>query len=325
MGHAQTDGRAEDRRWHVKKHGTRFFADGVLTALTNEDGGPARGFAKVLRDATEQKRAEDALNLAYRRERRIAEALQRSLLPILPADKFSGLEVAPFYEAALAEAQVGGDFYDAFALGDTGRVAFVVGDVSGKGLSAAAHTAEIKNVLRAFLRETGDPGATLERLNAHVSHSQHLGEWSDSTFVAVCVVVVDPAAQTLQAAFGGAEPPLVLRQAAGKIGEGYTVFVTTLPSFSMPLGVEPDETYATQTLLFGPGDVLLLVTDGITEARVGGNLFGYERMTEVACDAFTRSAALPDIGATLLSATRDFAGGTLHDDVCLLLVRHRAV
>ncbi len=63
---------------------------------------------------------------------------------------------------------------------------------------------------------------------------------------------------------------------------------------------------------------------GITEARVGGNLFGYERMMEVVCEAFARSAALPDIGAGLLSAARDFAGGTLHDDVCLLLVRHRS-
>jgi sigma-B regulation protein RsbU (phosphoserine phosphatase) len=110
--------------------------------------------------------------------------------PLSRANVFPAWRSSRFYEAALAEAQVGGDFYDALPLGD-GRAAFVVGDVSGKGLEAAAYTAEIKIVLRAFLRETGDPGAALERLNAHVIQSQQQNEWAENSFVAICVVIVD--------------------------------------------------------------------------------------------------------------------------------------
>jgi sigma-B regulation protein RsbU (phosphoserine phosphatase) len=95
------------------------------------------------------------------------------------------------------------------------------------------------------------------------------------------------------------------------------VSAETLPPFSLPVGIVPDETYPTQTAAFGPGDVLLLATDGITEARVGADLFGQERVAAVARDAFARSASLADMGAALLSAARDFAGGAFHDDVCL--------
>src|SRR5207244_8604507 len=105
------------------------------------------------------------LRAAYDRERRIAQVLQRPLLLQVAADAFPGLSLATLYEPAAAEADVGGDFLDAFAL-PGGKVAVVVGDTCGKGLEAAAHNTHVKDVLRAFLREAPlRPGATLARVN----------------------------------------------------------------------------------------------------------------------------------------------------------------
>ena len=156
--------------WHQRKDGRRFWATGVVTALRDR-AGSLRWYAKVMRDDTARKEEEERLAQAYAQERQIAATFQRALLPEIAEDAFPGLAVATLYEAAWAEAQVGGDFFDAFAL-DGGRVALVVGDVSGKGLAAAAHTAEVKYALRAFLRETPPPDRALSRLNAFI-HDNH--------------------------------------------------------------------------------------------------------------------------------------------------------
>ncbi len=106
------------------------------------------GIGMVVTDITERKVAQATLQTAYDREHRIAEVLQRSMLRSVPEGAFAGLSIATFYEAALAEAQIGGDFFDVFPI-DGGKVVLLVGDVSGKGLAAAASTAEIKYALRA--------------------------------------------------------------------------------------------------------------------------------------------------------------------------------
>ena len=105
-----------------------------------------------IRDISERKAAEKQIAAAAARNERIAETLQRSMLQEAPAGKFPGLIVETLYMAALDEAQVGGDFFDAFAL-SAEKFALVVGDVSGKGLVAAGRTAEVKYALRAFIDE----------------------------------------------------------------------------------------------------------------------------------------------------------------------------
>ena len=123
---------------------------------------------RLLRDQARvmaaQAEAQALLDAAYAHEKKIAETLQRSLLIHVGEQSFPGLSVAPLYEAAWSEAGVGGDFYDAFAVGAC-QVALVVGDVAGKGLEAAARTAEVKYALRAFLLEYPHPARTLMRLN----------------------------------------------------------------------------------------------------------------------------------------------------------------
>ena len=306
---ARDQGRAENVRWHLRRDGSRFFADGAMAALREEDG-RLRGFAKLMRDVTERHAAEEALQAEYERSRRIAQTLQRAVLLPVEADAFPGLETASFYQAALDEAQVGGDFFDAFSLGEA-KVALAVGDASGKGLDAAARTIAVNDALRAFLRSWrgASVAGVLERLNELVWESR--GSADDSTFVTLALVILDTATGEAGVATAGAEPPLVLR-AGGEAQE--------VRAGGLPLGALPGQSYETRTLRLMPGDTVVLATDGITEARRGGEFLGYEGMVQIATGA-AASASLHEMGRAILDGAVEFAGGALRDDACLLLAR----
>ncbi len=121
-----------------------------------------------IRDITDRRKIETALAAAAAKNERIAETLQRSMLQSVPAGKFPGVTVETLYVSALIEAEVGGDFFDAFFLTEN-KVAFVVGDVSGKGLIAAGRTAEVKYALRAFLHGYPAPETAIAHLNGYRS------------------------------------------------------------------------------------------------------------------------------------------------------------
>jgi PAS domain S-box-containing protein len=252
------------------------------------------------------------------RYERIAETLQRSLLHA-PSGRlaFPGLSVEPVYEAALDEAQVGGDFFDAFAL-DGGLVALVVGDVTGKGLVAASFTAEVKFALRAFLSEGPDPAAALTRLNRLLTGPGRAGsEDGGSTFVALALCVVDPATGALTAAAAGAEPPQVVR--AGADGAA----AAEMAVGGVLLGVDAGAEYDPVSDILAPGDLLVMCTDGLTEARrpVGRrDFFGPEGVAAAAQGA-AHLPTLADTAGAVVAAALDFAGGRQADDVCLVLAR----
>lgn len=307
---AEAQGRADIIGWHQRKDGSLFWGSGVLTALRDKNGS-LRCYAKVGRDDTARKEEEERMAQAYAEERRIAATFQRALLPEIAEDAFPGLAVSSLYEAAWAEAQVGGDFFDAFAL-DGDRVALVVGDVSGKGLAAAAHTAEVKYALRAYLREAPAPDRALSRLNAFVHDNHRLGDAADdNTFVTLAVVVVHPATGAAAAAAAGAEPPLLLR--AGGAAEPVTVRGGLL-------GMTREMDYEAADFTLAPGDTVILVTDGITEARRGRDFLDFEGMTRLAQGA-AMACPVHEIGRAVLEGARAFAGGSLADDACLLLAR----
>ena len=242
-----------------------------------------------------------------RHEHQIAETLQRSLLSAPAEDAFPGLRVQTEYEPAWKEALVGGDFYDVVALGE-GRVALVVGDVTGKGLAAATHTAEVKYALRAILHEHPAPTSALSRLNSFLAQPQPGG--AGPPLVAVALAVVDARTGEAWVASAGAEHPLVLR-ASGSAEE--------IRAGGMLLGTLRGTEYEAQAVRLGPGDSLLLVTDGLTEARRGAEFFGYEGLTRAAQRA--QAAGAGRLGEAIIADAKGFTGGTLHDDVCLLLVR----
>lgn len=124
----------------------------------------------------------DAELVAAAKNERIAETLQRSMLLAPPAGKFPGVLVETCYMAALNEAGVGGDFFDAFALAG-GKGALVVGDVSGKGLAAAGRTAEVKYALRAFLHGFPKPEIALGHLNDFICETHRLDTDNHEAFI----------------------------------------------------------------------------------------------------------------------------------------------
>jgi len=260
--------------------------------------------------AHEAQMAED-----LRHEHQIAETLQRSLRSTPAEDAFPGLRVHTEYEPAWKEALVGGDFYDALALGD-GKVALVVGDVTGKGLAAATHTAEVKYALRVILHECPDPARALARLNRFLTQAQPGVAWQP--LVAVALAVVDTQTGEAAVSSAGAEHPLLLR-ADGRAEE--------ILAGGMLLGTLREADYESQTLRLAPGDCLLMVTDGLIEARHGKEFFGYDGLTQAAQQAQARGSTSTgnstgnSMVKAIIAEAKRFAGSALHDDVCLLLVQ----
>ncbi len=262
--------------------------------------------------------ANAALEAALDRERHITEILQRPLTVEVPEGAFPGLPVATIYEAALQEALVGGDFFDAFVLRE-GQVALAIADASGKGLSAAVRALQVKDVLRAFTREYPFSAASIvARLNDFVCDTQHFDEQGGAGFVCLALAILDPKTGEGAIVSAGCEPPLIVR--AGGTTE-------VIQCFGLPLGVQEHELYAVMPLHLAPGDTLVLVTDGITEARNGDEFLGYEGMVtlvqqSLAAIPFSNEASsLRVAGKAILEGARAFGAGVLRDDACLLLAR----
>jgi PAS domain S-box-containing protein len=281
------------------------------------DGRP-RQIVGAAMDITARKEAEEALRQEAQKNERIAETLQRSLLIAPDPARLPGIEIGTEYQAALEEALIGGDFFDAFSLGDS-RIALVVGDATGKGLKAAEHIAEIKYALRAFLRENPDPAEALNRLNRFACASQNLdaapsADRSDeSAFVAVAAVVLEVPTGAAVCAAAGMEPPLVLHpdhRPASEISVRGTL-----------IGATPGATYTPTQFVLAAGDLLVLATDGITEARQGGAFFGTEGLANAVREAAQGPTPLPEAARNVVARAVAFARGKRHDDMCLLLAR----
>ncbi len=290
----------------------------VNTALERAVQDAVSQFAQVHQDA-ERDRADQTqrvaaeLRSAYERERRIAQVLQRPLRVEVAEDAVEGLSLATCYEPAREEAEVGGDFFDVVPLAG-GRVALAVGDTCGKGLEAAVHNTHVKDVLRAFLRESPEaPGAVLTRLNNVVCDVLAEDAEMEARFVVLALLILEPASGEGLYSAAGAEPLLLVRS------EGETE-VVELPA--LPLGIQPDVGYESTPVRLERGDTAVLVTDGLTEARNGRELLGYPAMTELARQAL-RAPTVHEASRKLLAGVRAFADGRLSDDACLILARRR--
>ncbi|HWC25112.1 MAG TPA: SpoIIE family protein phosphatase [Solirubrobacteraceae bacterium] len=241
---------------------------------------------------------------AYRREHRIAETLQRSLLPekhTLPA--LPGVALAWRYVPAASEAEVGGDWYDAIGL-TGGRVLLVMGDVSGKGLAAASTLGALRSAIRAYALEGNGPAEIADRLNRFV-----LSEPIREHMATLVLAVFDPVDAELCYVNAGHPPPLTLT--AG----GEARFLDG--ARSVPLGVLPFPSYRAETVTLEPGGALVLYTDGLVERRAEHLDLGFERLAAAAADGPLEAQALCDrLLATALPA------GATSDDVALLVLCH---
>jgi serine phosphatase RsbU (regulator of sigma subunit) len=231
---------------------------------------PPRESLELAEDLT--RRAGLALDNArlYERQRTTAQALQRSLLPPeLP--EVPRAELAAAYEAAGEANEVGGDFYDVFgvpsAAGAPGAAAgsrwrFAVGDVSGTGAEAAAVTGLARHTLRILAAEGHPIGEVVRRLNDLI-----IGEGSRGRFVTLLhgeiIVPAAPGPLAVSLVCAGHPPPLLLRAADRAPGE----LPRPAAESQLLLGVEGNRSFGTQHIRLFPGDLLLCVTDGVTERR----------------------------------------------------------
>ncbi|GAB3298016.1 PP2C family protein-serine/threonine phosphatase [Parasphingorhabdus pacifica] len=201
-----------------------------------------------------------------------ASALQRTLLPpSLPS--VPGLELACHYHAA-STADVTGDFYDVFALGD-GRWAVFLGDVTGHGVSAAAVTSLIRYTLRTAALHHQDPAAVLEELNSALLLDPQVPQHCTVLFGILAPESTGGFDLTLA---GGGHPPALLVHA------GTGVVEEVCPPGGMLVGALSDAEFATFHLNLQAGQTLLLYTDGITEARPAGEFFDEQRLKKFLAD-----------------------------------------
>lgn len=262
----------------------------------------------VVRDITEWKQAERALEEAYHREHRIASALQGAVIPVVDLDIPNYGIAASFRPAYPAEAAVGGDFYDVFRTCD-GRIGIVMGDISGKGLEAAIHNAMARHMLRAYACEDPEPASVLERLNRAIC------ECTDSEmFVTVFYGVLDPATRIITYANAGHDKPLLHRQK-----DGVSI---PLDTTGKAMGIVRDASYEQRTLQLSPGDVLLMYTDGVTDARTGDRVLGIEGLSDIlSANASQEEHFIAD---AVLAAASNASGGKLSDDAAVIIIKARS-
>ena len=242
--------------------------------------------------------------LQYRERAHVAQTLQASLLPAaLP--RIPGASLAAEYVAAGEGMDVGGDFYDVFAV-DDGAWVLLIGDVLGKGAEAAAVTALARYTLRALASRSPSPAATLATLNGEL-----LRQSSDRRFVTAVLVRLEPrpgGGARLVIACGGHPPPLVLRADSAP---------EVVPCVGTLLGVEPETTGDDYEVELAPGDTLVLYTDGVTEARRDHPL-----TPEALAAALIDSAAggAESVAREIVRLADKAATGPLRDDLAALVV-----
>ncbi|MGC0355078.1 serine phosphatase RsbU (regulator of sigma subunit) [Streptomyces sp. SAI-124] len=242
----------------------------------------------------------------YSERTAISQSLQRSLLPPeLP--QIDGVEVEVIYRAAGEGNEVGGDFYDVFPISD-GAYGFAIGDVCGTGPNAAAVTGLARHALRLLAREGLSGPAVLERLNSAI-----LDEGARSRFLTLLYGELWPqedGSAHLKVVCAGHPLPLRLRQ------DG-TVEPAAEPQ--PLLGVMDDLELYEETVTLDPGDVLLCVTDGVTERREGTRMLGDDGLADVltTCTGLTAGA----VAARIMRAVERFASDAPSDDMAILAMR----
>jgi PAS domain S-box-containing protein len=285
--------------------GVPLLAEGEVGGVVVASAAPPRRFTAD--DLSILRLAADRVALAidharvYEREHRIAETLQRSLLPErLP--RLPGLDVAARYRPAAEEAEVGGDWYDVLSV-PGGGVGLVMGDVAGKGLAAASMVGRLRSALRAYALEGHPPARVLQQLNRLIWTEADEGQMATLIYL-----VVDPNEDELRWVNAGHPPPLLLN------GDHHLRYLEG--GSSVPLGVLPFAVFEEVAAPMHPGGTVVLYTDGLVE-RAGEHIDrGLRRLAQAVRDAPTEQEQLCD--HVLRELVPD--SGT-PDDVALLTLR----
>jgi len=264
---------------------------GALDTLANE-AGVAIENARLYRETLEKARIEHEL--------RIAAEIQRSLLP-------QGRREGTFFQAmgaSLPSRSIGGDFFEYTDM-DDGGIGVVLGDVAGKGPAAALLTAKIQGLFSAQAGD-GSPASAMKLVNHGLLKRQ-----IDARYATVFFATLSPAG-ALTYCNAGHNPPMVV-SAAG---------VRSLASGSVPVGLFASAAYSDERTTLDPGDVLVIFSDGVTEAlNPVGEEFGEDRLSAELIRY--REAPLPDLLQAIITAVQAFAAGASQsDDVTVLVARY---
>jgi serine phosphatase RsbU (regulator of sigma subunit)/PAS domain-containing protein len=311
--------RADQVRGPERRHVERF---GIRSYVAVRLGSPTRPLGVLFVNYSERRHRFSRPELAFletltshlsvtiERARLVSvlrEAVTSLQAAVLPASfpSVPGVEAGALYRSASEVAQVGGDFYDLFAL-DGGRVAAVIGDVCGKGVAAARHTVRLRYELRTLLEEGRSPGRVLTAFNRRVQE-----EFVEDEFATLLLCVLDPATGAVRWSSAGHPPPLRTGTAArASEFEG-----------SLPVGLFPDAGYRTARFTLAPGDCAVLYTDGVVEARnPEGQELGVEGLAG-AVPAVAASAAA--VAEAVLKQVLSHTGGRLDDDAAVLVLRRQ--
>ena len=279
-------------------------------AFTREDEQYMEYFSGLVSSALVRIRAHDAAleRAQVQRDLDLAREMQQGLLP----RQFPTKEQAPGVEifARLDPAkEVSGDLYDFFPV-EPGKICFVVGDVSGKGVAAGLFMAVTRTLIRATAVPGRRPLEILQRVNA-----QLCAENQANLFVTMILGIVETGTGRMEYGQGGHNPPLLIPTQGEPVYE---------PSGGMPLGVFEDAKFGQKQLDLKTGQTLLVYTDGVTEAmNPKRELFGEDRLKTAVQGQAALSAE--QLAQKVVAAVAKFANGAEpSDDITLLAIKHRA-
>src|SRR5215216_3595365 len=259
---------------------------------------PALRVAQLVRE----QEAEAVTRQRFEQELEVARLIQQNFLPKELPD-LPGWQIAAYYRPAR---EVGGDFYDVIPLPD-GRVGFVVGDVTDKGVPAALVMSATRSVLRASAQRLIEPGEVLERLNEHLCP-----DMPAKMFVTCLYGVLDPGTGHLRFANAGHDLPYV------KTADG----IVELRARGMPLGLMSGMRYEEKEATLEPGESVLLHSDGVVEAHdPERDMFGFPRLKDTMADAPSGQ----DLIDRVLSELEAFTGpGAEQEDDITMVTLERA-
>ena len=261
------------------------FADQATVAIEN---------SRLIRESLEKER--------LYREMLVAQEMQKRLLPqhvpVAPTIDLDAISTPAF--------EVGGDYYDFMELGD-GRIGIVVGDVSGKGVSAAFYMSEMKGIFQALGRICSSPKEFMVRANEALA-----GSIDKHSFVSLIYAILDPVSGRLTVARAGHCPMLHVS------GENVAYVRPNGLGMGLSRGPTFDDAIQEEVIPLGEGDVCVLYTDGVTEARCGDDEFGYERLMAAARSARGKNAA--GIKEEILATVSRFTEHRANDDDLTLVV-----
>ena len=289
--------------WGVRAAESGPVETAILGRAFNNMSDALQEHIRILKDETTRREQLES-------ELRIAARLQHSLLPAPGTRDLGPIDIIGSTEAAK---EVGGDFYDYWRMG-TGRIGILVGDATGKGLTAALLAGKAVSAIQALAETVTDPAELLRRANAVLVRQFN----NDGHFVTALLVVIDLESSKLLYALAGHNPGFVFRAGDGSIA--------VLESRSgLPLGVRADTAFETHCIDIEPGDTVLLYTDGVTEAFSSNEtLYGQQRLLD-SCAAARRLPLESLLDALETDLMRHRNGRVCSDDSTIVLARAGAL